>query len=327
MAVKTVIDAVRDTLQDEMRRDERVVVLGEDVGVKGGVFQATAGLLEEFSEGRVIDTPLAEVGIVGIAIGMALNGLRPVAEIQFADFSYPAFDQIVSEAARIRYRSGGAFGCPLVVRMPYGGGIHGALYHSQSVEAFYAHVPGLKVVTPSVPYDTAGLLRAAIRDPDPVIFLEHKRTYRLIRGEVPEEDYTIPIGLADVKRPGEDLTVITYGLMLHYTLGAAEIVADEGIDVEVVDLRTVLPLDKGTILESVKKTGKVLIVYEDNKTGGVGAEVSAIITEEAFEYLDGPVTRLASPDVPAMPYSPPMEDFLMINPEKIAAAIRDLAAY
>jgi len=325
MATKTVIEALRDALHGEMQRDQRVLVMGEDVE-EGGVFRATEGLLAEFGPGRIIDTPLAESLIVGVAIGAALNGMRPVAEIQFADFIHPAMDQIVSEAARMRYRSNGAFACPMVIRAPSGGGIHGALYHSQNVEALFAHVPGLKVVAPSNPYDVAGLLRAAIRDDDPVLFLEHKKTYRLIKGEVPEGDYVVPIGKANVVRQGKDLSILTYGLAVHQCLEAAEAVADE-VSVEVVDLRTLAPLDKEAILASVRKTGKALIVHEDNLTGGIGGEVAAIIAEEAFDYLDGPVLRLAMPDVPAVPYSPPLEGYCLLNPEKIAAAIRKLAGY
>jgi 2-oxoisovalerate dehydrogenase E1 component beta subunit len=325
MATKTVIEALRDALHDEMQRDERVLVMGEDVE-EGGVFRATEGFLAEFGPGRVIDTPLAESVIVGVAIGAALNGMRPVAEIQFADFIYPAMDQIVSEAARMRYRSKGAFGCPMVIRAPCGGGIHGALYHSQNVEALFAHVPGLKVVTPSTPHDAAGLLKAAIRDDDPVLFLEHKKAYRSIKGEVPEQDYVLPIGKANVVRQGKDVSIFTYGLAVHQCLEAAEALAQE-VSVEVVDLRTLAPLDKEAILESVRKTGKALIVHEDNLTGGIGGEVAAIIAEEAFDYLDGPVLRLAMPDVPAVPYSPPLEEYCLLNPDKIAAAIRKLAGY
>jgi 2-oxoisovalerate dehydrogenase E1 component beta subunit len=252
--------------------------------------------------------------------------MRPVAEIQFADFIHPAMDQIVSEAARMRYRSNGAFNCPMVIRAPSGGGIHGALYHSQNVEALFAHVPGLKVVTPSTPYDAAGLLKAAIRDDDPVLFFEHKKTYRSIKGEVPEQDYVVPIGKANVVRQGKDLSIFTYGLAVHQCLGAAEALAQE-VSVEVVDLRTLAPLDKEAILESVRKTGKALIVHEDNLTGGIGGEVAAIIAEEAFDYLDGPVLRLAMPDVPAVPYSPPLEEYCLLTPDKIAAAIRKLVEY
>jgi 2-oxoisovalerate dehydrogenase E1 component beta subunit len=327
MPVKTLVEAVHDALQEEMARDERVVLLGEDVGYKGGVFKASVGLLNEFGPERVLDTPLAESGIVGTAIGMALNDLLPVAEIQFADFIHPAMDQIMNEAAKIRYRSNGDFGCPLVVRAPFGGGIHGALYHSQSVEAFFAHIPGLKVVIPGTPYDAKGLLKAAIRDPDPVLFFEHKRMYRLFRQEVPDGDYTVPIGTVRVAREGRDLTAIAYGLMLHYTLDAAEAVASEGIEVEVLDLRTLVPLDTATILASVEKTSKVLIVHEDTRTGGFGAELAATIAEEAFEFLDGPIRRLTGPDVPAMPFSTALEDAFMLNPAKIAQAMRDLAAY
>jgi 2-oxoisovalerate dehydrogenase E1 component beta subunit len=236
-------------------------------------------------------------------------------------------DQIINEAAKIRYRSNGDFGCPLVVRAPFGGGIHGGLYHSQSVEAFFAHVPGLKVVIPGNPYDAKGLLKSAIRDPDPVLFFEHKRTYRLFRQEVPDEDYTVPLGKARVAREGDDLTVIAYGLMLHYSLQAAEELAQEGVDVEVVDLRTLVPLDTATILDSVKKTNKVLIVHEDTRTGGFGGELAAVIAEEAFEYLDGPIRRLTGPDVPAMPFNTKLEEAFLPSPERIARAMRDLAAY
>jgi 2-oxoisovalerate dehydrogenase E1 component beta subunit len=327
MALKTYIEAVREGLADEMRRDESIVVLGEDVGKKGGVFLATDGLWTEFGEDRVIDTPLTESQIVGTSIGAAMNGLRPVAEIQFADFIHPAFNQLVSEAARLRYRSNNGYSCPMVVRAPYGGGVHGALYHSQSVEAFFTHVPGLKVVIPSTPYDAKGLLRSSIRDDDPVLFFEHKKMYRSVRGDVPDGEYTVPLGRAAVTRAGTQLTVIAYGLMAHYALEAAERVEEEGISAEVVDLRTLRPLDKETVLDSVRKTGKCLVVYEDNRFGGYGAEVSAIVAEEAFDYLDGPVTRIAGPDVPGVPYNHVLEDWFMVNPEKIADGIRKLAAY
>lgn len=327
MAVKSILDAVHDTLWAAMELDNRVVILGEDVGAKGGVFRATAGFLDKFGEERVIDTPLAELGIVGVAIGMALNGLLPIAEIQFADFIHPAFDQIVNEAAKIRYRSNGAWEVPMVIRTPYGGGIHGGLYHSQSVEAFFAHVPGLKVVAPSTPADTAGLLWSSIFDPDPVLFLEHKRTYRLVKGEVPDRPEAVPIGKAKVVREGRDLTVVAYGMMLHYVLEAASRLEAEDISVEVVDPRTLLPLDKETILESVKKTSKVLIVHEDNRFMGYGAEIAATVADEAFMWLDAPVKRLAGPDVPAMPYNSPQEEWFLPNTEKIAAAIRDLAEF
>ncbi len=327
MAEKTMVEAVRDAMLEEMKRDERIIVMGEDVG-QGGVFRATEGLLQEFGPDRIMDTPLAESCIVGTAIGASLNGIIPIAEMQFADFSHPAFDQIVSEAARIYYRSNGTWHCPIVVRAPYGAGIHGGPYHSQSVEAFYAHVPGLKVVCVATPYDAKGLLKSAIRDPNPVVFLEHKKAYRLYRQDIPDDDYTIPIGKAEIKREGSDITLVTYGMMVHHSLKAAEAVQEEdGVSVEVIDLRTVSPWDKECVLESVQKTGKALIVYEDNITGGFGAEVAAVIAEQAFEYLDGPVTRVASPDVPIAPYAGQMEEYILPNPEKIAAAIRKLTGY
>src|SRR5436190_21426103 len=328
MAEVNLVSAVKETLHDAMATDERVVILGEDVGVRGGVFRITDGFLQEFGERRVIDTPLAESGIVGVAIGMALHGLLPVAEIQFADFIHPAFDQIVSEAARIRYRSNGDFSVPMVIRAPWGGGVHGALYHSQSIEAFYGHVPGLKVVLPATPYDVKGMLRAAIRDPDPVLFLEHKKTYRLIKGDVPDESYEVPIGVADVKREGEDLTVIAYGLMLHLCLEAAErLQQEDGTSVEVVDVRTIAPLDKRTILDSVRKTAKAMVVYEDNRTYGAGAEIAATIAEELMFELDGPIVRMGGPDVPSMPFSTPLEHYFMPDAEKIHAAMKELAQF
>ena len=327
IAVKTVLEAVRDAMHEEMVRDQRVFVMGEDIGARGGVFLATEGFIEEFGEERVIDTPLAESSIAGIALGAALNGMRPIAEIEFADFIWPTINQIVGEAARARYGSNGKLSVPLVVRAPYGGGVRGGLYHSLSAEAFFAHVPGLSVVTPATPYDAKGLLKTAIRNDDPVIFLEHKRTYRLVRGEVPDAEYTLPLGKADVKLAGGDVSVITYGLMVHHCLEAARELAQQGIEAEVVDLCTVRPLDNQTILESVKKTGKALIVHEDNRTGGIGAEIAAIISEEAFEHLDGPVVRLAGPDVPAMPFSPPLEAMFMLDTTKIADAISRLAQY
>lgn len=325
MPVISYIDAVTEAIRHEMDRDKSVFVLGEDVGVRGGVFRATNGLIDTFGADRVLDTPLTESAIVGVGIGAAAYGLRPIAEIQFADFILPAVNQIISEAAKMRYRSNGAWQCPMVIRAPYGGGIHGALYHSQSVEALFTGVPGLKIVTPSTPYDVKGLLLSSIRDNDPVLFFEHKKLYRLVKEEVPSEEYTIPLGKADVKREGNDVTVITYGLMVHYTLDAAKQLAEEGIDVHVLDLRTLIPLDKDAVLEAARKTGKVLIVHEDNKTSGFGAEVAAVIAEEAFFDLDAPVGRLCSPDVPSMPYNSKLEKAFMLNPEKIAAAIRELA--
>ncbi len=328
MAEMTLVEAIRQAMDEEMARDESVFIVGEDVGKRGGVFRATVGLFDKYGEERVIDSPLAELSIVGVGIGAALYGMRPICEIQFADFIYPAFNQIVSEAARMCYRSNGDFTVPMVIRAPYGGGIGGGLYHSQSVEAFFAHMPGLKVVIPSNPYDAKGLLKAAVRDPNPVIYLEPKKGYRLIRGEVPEgEEIVVPIGPARVSRSGSDLSLFAYGMMHHYALQAAEKAAAEGIEVEVVDLRTIYPVDRVTILDSLRKTGKALIVHEDNLTGGYGAEIAAIIAEGAFTDLDAPVRRLCGPDVPGVPFSHPMQDWFMPNPEKITQAIRELAAY
>ena len=327
MAEISVIEAVRQALKEEMSRDSKVFVLGEDVGVRGGVFLATQGLLEEFGGSRVIDTPLAEASIMGIALGAAFRGLRPVPEVQFSDFVWPSVNQLIGEAARVCYGTNGALTVPMVVRIPYGGGIRGGLFHSQNVEALFFHTPGLKVIAPATPYDAKGLLKSAIRDNNPVICLEHKKTYRLVRGEVPEEEYTLPIGQADVKRAGANITLVSYGLMLHYCLEAAGIVSQEGLDIEVVDLRTLKPLDTETLLASMKKTGRLLIVHEDNITGGVGAEVAALAAGEAFEYLDAPVTRLCGPDVPTMPFAETLEDAYMPNPTKIAESLRALAAY
>jgi 2-oxoisovalerate dehydrogenase E1 component beta subunit len=327
VADKRFIDAIHDALHEEMVRDETIVVLGEDVGRKGGVFGLTEGLYEAFGEARVIDMPLAESCIIGVALGMSVNGLRPVAEIQFADFIHPAFDQILSEVARMRYRSKNDFGCPMVIRTPFGGGVHGALYHSQSIEAFYAHIPGLKVVVPSTPADAKGLLKAAIRDPDPVLYLEHKKLYRSVRGEVPEADFTVPIGPATIRRPGRDLSIFAYGLMLHESLRAADQLSQEGVEAEVVDVRTLRPLDTKTILESVARTNRALIVHEDNRFGGFGAEIAATIAEEGFRSLDAPPTRLCGPEIPAVPFSLPLEEWFMISADKIATAARALAAY
>jgi len=324
----TMVEAIRQAMDEELARDDRVFIIGEDVGVRGGVFRATQGLFEKYGEERVMDSPLAELTIVGVGVGAALYGKRPICEIQFADFIYPAFNQIVSEASKMYYRSNGQWTVPMVIRAPYGGGIGGGLYHSQSVEAFFTHVPGLKVVIPSNPYDAKGLLKSAVRDPNPVMFFEPKKGYRLIKGDVPEDqEYTVPIGPAKVTREGQDLTVFAYGMMHHYALQAAEKAAEEGIDVEVVDLRTLYPIDRETILKSVRKTSKALIVHEDNLTGGYGAEVAATIAEWGFKDLDAPVRRLAGPDVPAVPFSHPMQEWFMVNTEKIANAIRDLAAF
>jgi 2-oxoisovalerate dehydrogenase E1 component beta subunit len=327
MAVISYIEAVTMAIREEMERDQKVFVLGEDVGKKGGVFKATQGLYEQFGEERVMDTPLAESAIAGVGIGAAMYGMRPIAEMQFADFIMPAVNQIISEAARIRYRSNNDWQCPIVIRAPFGGGVHGALYHSQSVEAVFANQPGLKIVIPSTPYDVKGLLKAAIRDDDPVLFFEHKRAYRLIKGEVPIEDYTLPIGKADVKREGDDITVITYGLCVHFALQAAEKLAVDGISAHILDLRTVYPLDKEAIIEAATKTGKVLLVTEDNKEGSILSEVAAIIAENCLFELDAPIKRLAGPEIPAMPYAPTMEKFFMMNPEKVEKAMRELAAF
>ncbi len=327
MATLNVIEAVREAMFEEMRRDSSVFVMGEDVGRRGGVFLATKGLIEEFGEQRVIDTPLAEASIAGIALGAAMHGMRPIAEVQFADFIWPAVNQIIGEAARVRYGTKGKLHAPMVVRSPYGGHVRGGLYHSQSVESYFAHTPGLKVVTPATPYDAKGLLKAAIRDDDPVIVLEHKRTYRSVRGEVPEEDYVVPIGSADVKREGADATIITYGLTLHYSLQAAAELEGEGASIEVVDLRTVRPLDVEAIVASVRKTNRALVVHEDNAAASVGSEVSALIAESAFDSLDAPVMRCTGPEVPAMPFAPTLEAVYMPTADKIAAKLRELLAY
>ncbi len=323
---RTIVDTIRQTQHDLLAADPRVMVLGEDVGPRGGVFRATDGLAAAFGADRVLDTPLAESSIIGIGIGLALAGLRPIAEIQFADFIHSGFDQLVSEAARIHYRSNGDFSVPLVVRAPWGGGVHGALYHSQSIEATYAHIPGLKVVAPCTPADVAGLLREAVEDPDPVLFLEHKKSYRLIKGPVPDDaGWRVPIGVAAIARPGTDATVITYGLHRHHAVEAADRLAAEGVgEVEVVDLRTISPLDTDTVLASVARTGRCLVVHEDNRSFGVGAEVAATVAEEGFYDLDAPVRRLCSPDVPSFPFAPPLEEELSIGAAEIAEALRAL---
>ncbi|MBI4673643.1 MAG: alpha-ketoacid dehydrogenase subunit beta [Chloroflexi bacterium] len=325
--IKTVIESIRDTLRQEMARDERIFILGEDVGVLGGVFRVTEGLYETFGPDRLIDAPISELAIIGIAIGAAGVGLRPIAEIEFADFIHPAFDQIVNQAAKLRYRTNGDWDCPLVIRTPYGGGIHGALYHSQSIEATFAHFPGLKIVAPATPYDAKGLLRAALADPDPVLYLEHKKTYRSIKGEVPEEDYIVPIGKAEVKRQGADLSIFAYGMMLHESLAAAELLAQDGISAEVIDLRSLLPIDWETIFESVRKTNRVCIVHEDTYTMGLGAEIGARIAEEAFMDLDAPIVRVTGPDLPGVPFNEIGEQTFLPNAQKIADAARRLAQF
>lgn len=327
MPVINYIEAVTQALDEEMAKDENVFVLGEDVGRKGGVFKATKGLYEKYGSERVIDTPLAESAIVGVGVGAAMYGMRPVAEIQFADFIMPAVNQIVSEAAKIRYRSNNDWQCPITIRAPYGGGITGALYHSQSVEAMFNNQPGLKIVMPATPYDAKGLLKAAIRDNDPVLFFEHKRAYRLLKEDIPQEDYIVPIGKADVKKEGDDVTVITYGFGVYLTQMVAEQLAQEGISVHLLDLRTIYPLDEEAIIAAASKTGKVLLITEDNKEGSVIGEVAAIIAEHCLFDLDAPIKRLAGPDVPAMPYSPILEREFLINETHIAEEIRKLAAF
>ena len=327
MATKNVLQAIHEGLAEEMRSDESVMVLGEDVGRAGGVFRVTQGLQEEFGAARVMDTPLAESLIVGSAIGLSVNGMRPVAEIQFADFIAPAFDQIVNEAAKFYYRSNGDWNCPITIRAPYGVVPGGALYHSQSVEAWFCNTPGLKVVAPTFPADAKAMLKSAIRDPNPVLFLEHKRTYRLIKEEVPE-DHEVPLGKARIHREGADITVISYGLMLYTALEVAEkLSAEHGVEIDVVEPRTLYPLDKGTILDSAKKTGKVLVVTEANLTGSVSGEIAAIVAREAFEWLDGPVMRLGSPDVPAAAFARPMMEHFLPSSEEIEAAMLELARY
>ncbi|MCR2803091.1 alpha-ketoacid dehydrogenase subunit beta [Paenibacillus soyae] len=327
MPVMDYIDAIRLAMKEEMERDEDVFVLGEDVGVKGGVFTTTKGLHEQFGEYRAMDTPLAESAIAGVAIGAAMYGMKPIAEMQYSDFMFPATNQIISEAAKIRYRSNNDWTCPIVIRAPIGGGIFGGLYHSQCPESVFFGTPGLKIVAPYRPYDAKGLLKAAVRDADPVIYFENKKCYKLINGEVPEDDYIVPIGKANVLREGDDITVIGYSMPLRFVEQAAEELQQEGISAHILDLRTLQPLDKEAILEAVRKTGKVLIIHEDNKTGGVGAEVSAIIAEELLYELDAPIMRLCGPDVPAMPINPPGEKFFLLNKDKVKEAMRQLALY
>lgn len=320
----TYLEAISQALDEEMTRDERVFLLGEDIGTYGGAFKITEGFLEKYGEWRVLDTPLSESGIVGAAIGAALMGLRPVVEMQFADFISCAFDQITEVAAKNHYRWGAAV--PLVIRAPFGGGVHGGPFHSECPEGWFFHSPGLKIVAPSTPYDAKGLLKAAIRDPNPVLYFEHKFLYRRIKAVLPTEDYVVPIGQADIKRPGADMTVVTYGAMVHVALEAAEQLRREGIELEVVDLRTLIPLDKETVFQSVRKTSKAIMLYEDNKTGGIGAEVAALLAEECFDCLDGPILRIAAPDTP-VPFSAPLEEYFLPKAADVVAAARKLAAY
>lgn len=324
MATQTIVSAVQDALRTEMKNDDNVVLLGEDIGKNGGVFRATDGLQDLFGSDRVIDTPLAESGIIGTAVGMALYGLRPVPEIQFLDFIYPAFDQIVNEAAKMRYRSGGQYTCPMVIRTPYGGGIKGGHYHSQSTEAFFCHTPGLKVVIPSTPSDTKGLLTAAIRDPDPVMFLEPKRIYRTIKEDVPEGDHVVEIGKARVAREGSDVSVVAWGAMVPVSLEAARQAAEKGIDVEVLDLRSLVPLDEEALLASVRKTGRMVVAHEACRTGGFGGEIAAIVAEKAIEYMEGPIVRVTGFDTP-FPYA--LENTYMPGADRVINGIEKVVNY
>lgn len=324
MAEVTYLEAIRQGMQDEMRRDQSVYIMGEDVGVYGGAFKVTAGMLDEFGPLRVIDTPLSESAIVGAAVGSALMGQRPIAEMQFMDFIACGFDQIVNMAAKLHYRN--RMKVPMVIRGPSGGGVHGGPFHSQNPEAWFVHVPGLKVVAPSNPVDAYGLIKSAVRDDNPVIYFEHKFLYRRLKDELPGDDFTVPIGRARVVREGSDLTIYTYGWMVEQSVAAGRILDDEGVSAEIVDLRTLLPLDREAILRSVEKTSKALIVHEDTRTLGVGAEVAAILAEEAFDLLDGPIVRVTAPDTP-VPFSPPLEQAFLPNQDKIVAAARTLAAY
>ena len=320
----TYLEAISQALDEEMSRDERVFLMGEDIGAYGGAFKITEGFLQKYGDRRVLDTPLAESGMVGAAIGAAMMGLRPVVEMQFADFISCAFDQIIEVAAKNHYRWNAPV--PMVIRAPFGGGVHGGPFHSECPEGWFFHSPGLKLVAPSTPYDAKGLLKAAIRDPNPVIYFEHKFLYRRIKAVLPTEDYIVPIGKAEVKRIGSTISVITYGAMVHLALEAATVLEKEDIQLEVVDLRTLIPLDKETIYESVRKTSKAIMLHEDNKTGGIGAEIAALLAEDCFDSLDGPVLRVAAPDTP-VPFSTPMEEFFLPKVSDVVAAARTLAAY
>lgn len=324
MAETTYLEAIRQAMFEEMDRDPAVVLIGEDVGVYGGAFKVSAGLLERFGWERVIDTPISETAIIGAAVGMSYLGLRPIAEMQFIDFIACCFNQITNYAAKSHYRWGAP--APIVVRGPSGGGVHGGPFHSANPEMYFVHTPGLKVICPATAYDAKGLLKSAIRDNNPVLFFEHKFLYRRIKEDLPAGEYTVPIGKAAVRREGTDLTIVSYAAMLHTSLDAAAELAKEGIEAEVVDLRTLLPLDTETILASVKKTSKLLVVHEDTRTGGIAGEIAARVTESAFEDLDGPILRVTSLDTP-VPFSPPLEERFLPNAAKIVAAARELARY
>jgi 2-oxoisovalerate dehydrogenase E1 component beta subunit len=324
MPVMTYVEAIRQGLWEEMEHDDSVFLMGEDIGAYGGAFKVTKGFLEHFGERRVIDTPLSESAIVGAGTGAAIHGLRPVVEMQFSDFMACGFDQITNFAAKCRYRWGASV--PLVIRAPSGGGVHGGPFHSQNPEMPYVHTPGLKVVQPSTAYDAKGLIKASIRDNDPVIFLEHKYLYRSIKEDIPEDDYIVPLSKAIVRREGRDVSVISYGWMVHVALQAAERLAAEGIEIEVVDLRTLAPYDREAVLETAKKTSKVILLHEDTITGGLGGELAGLIGEHAFDYLDGPLVRIAAPDTP-VPYSPPLEQAFLPNVEKVVEKARWLYRY
>ncbi len=324
MALVTYIDAIREGMAEEMRRDPSVFLLGEDVGIYGGAFRASAGFLEEFGPDRIVDTPISESGIVGVAVGAAMNGMKPIAEMQFIDFLSNAFNQVVNMAAKARYRWNA--GVPLVVRGPCGGGVSGGPYHSQNVESHYLSTPGLKIVEPATAYDAKGLIKAAIRDPDPVLYFEHKFLYRRIKEELPEGDWTVPIGKARIAREGEDLSVITFGACVHHALEAAGELEKEGVTMEVVDLRTLLPMDRDAIHATAKKTNRVIVYHEAQRTGGIGAEIAAILAEECFAWLDAPVMRVTAPDSP-VPYAPPLEAAFLPGKDALLTAARRIAAF
>jgi len=327
MKKTTLIEAITQALFEEMERDDRVFLIGQDIGLYGGVFKATKGLLDRFGPERVIDSPISEVYIAGGSVGAAMVGLRPIPEIQFADFITPSMDQIIQQAAKLRYRTGGQWTCPMTIRVCCGGDVGGGLYHSQINEQWFFSQPGLQVVMPATPYDAKGLLKSAIRGEDPVIYFEHKRLYRWVKEELPEDDFTVPIGKAAVRKEGDDITIVSYGFMYHRSIEAAQALEKEGVSAEVIDMRTISPWDRETIYESVKKTSKVVLVQESSKTGGVMGEVSASITEEMFDYLDAPVSRVCGLDVPAIPFAPPMEHFFLPNAEKIARVVKKVMEY